>query len=628
MTTYFVRMTGSDSNNGLTAAAAFLTLGKAATIVAAGDTVWVGAGVYRETLTISTSGTNGSPVTWTADVDGAQTGDAGEVRLNPVTPNDFTNVAPNTIVGGAKAYQTFNKFYFVVGATAGWIGASGASTTNWIFNDCAMAAVKNVSAIAFTVTVDQSLNWQFNRCLFFYANTPVALTVPTTNNADYDVDVVFQGCVAFSQIAMASLTGSGANAGKGYGIKIYNCTAFGRLLTAGAGHSTVNPSLCYNSVSLSGATVPLSANAAGMITEDYNCFVGVLTNVTQGVHSSALGVYGPGFHFGQEAIWGGALRPFMSPTLDSTYLSFGAQAGGLAVDVLNRNRPSGVSRVATGTATSGGNKTLTDTGQAWGTNAWAGFTVQLTGGTGSGQTKQIASNTGTVLTVDGNWKTNPDSTSTYQIYWGDPSSTGKATSGTTTTLTDSNAGWGGSQWVGYTVSIDGGTGSGQTAVISSNTTTALTFPALGTAPDSTSTYSIYKATGVTTQDYAAGAYERHEIGQKETAITDAGSVGIRIMGAGSHEFHIPVNAASTVVTVRVQYDTAHGTGSKPQAQLLANGEIGYTGETVTATGGAGAFETLTFAAFTPTAKGFVTLRLISRAAVSNGIAYFDTVTVT
>lgn len=70
----------------------------------------------------------------------------------------------------------------------------------------------------------------------------------------------------------------------------------------------------------------------------------------------------------------------------------------------------------TGTATAGGATTLTNSGAAFGgSNAEAGRVVKITGGTGSGQTRRIASNTGTVLTVDTAWSTNPDNTSTYQV---------------------------------------------------------------------------------------------------------------------------------------------------------------------------------------------------------------------
>lgn len=67
-----------------------------------------------------------------------------------------------------------------------------------------------------------------------------------------------------------------------------------------------------------------------------------------------------------------------------------------------------------GTATSGGATTLTDSGKAWTTNRYTGQYVKITGGTGLGQIRLITSNTDTELTVP-TWDTNPDSSSTYEI---------------------------------------------------------------------------------------------------------------------------------------------------------------------------------------------------------------------
>jgi hypothetical protein len=79
----------------------------------------------------------------------------------------------------------------------------------------------------------------------------------------------------------------------------------------------------------------------------------------------------------------------------------------------------------TSTATSATASTLTDTSQAWTTNAYQGtgslgWIVTITGGTGANQTRAIASNTATTLTLSSNWTVTPNSTSTYQIYNGPP----------------------------------------------------------------------------------------------------------------------------------------------------------------------------------------------------------------
>ena len=70
-------------------------------------------------------------------------------------------------------------------------------------------------------------------------------------------------------------------------------------------------------------------------------------------------------------------------------------------------------------------------------------------------------------------------------------STGLATAGSTTTLTDSTASWTTNQWAGYECFIWTGTGRGQIGFITSNTATVLTFSnTLGTGLDATSRYNI------------------------------------------------------------------------------------------------------------------------------------------
>lgn len=67
------------------------------------------------------------------------------------------------------------------------------------------------------------------------------------------------------------------------------------------------------------------------------------------------------------------------------------------------------------TATAGGATTLTDSAQALQTNEWKGAFLNITGGTGSGQQRKVASNTATVFAVSTAWTTNPDATSAYTI---------------------------------------------------------------------------------------------------------------------------------------------------------------------------------------------------------------------
>ena len=71
----------------------------------------------------------------------------------------------------------------------------------------------------------------------------------------------------------------------------------------------------------------------------------------------------------------------------------------------------------TGTASSATSTTLVDsTKNTWLANMWTNYQVRITGGTGKGQIRVIASNTtGGSLTVSSAWTTTPDATSTYRI---------------------------------------------------------------------------------------------------------------------------------------------------------------------------------------------------------------------
>lgn len=124
--------------------------------------------------------------------------------------------------------------------------------------------------------------------------------------------------------------------------------------------------------------------------------------------------------------------------------------------------------IISSTATSGTGNSLTDTALYMPLNTFVGYYVNITGGTGAGQSKLIIGNTADTFSISGIFATPPDLTSVYNI-----------------------SVWGTNQWAGKTVYISSGTGSGQTATIASNTGTVLTFTApVGIAPDATSQYTI------------------------------------------------------------------------------------------------------------------------------------------
>jgi len=75
---YYVRKTGNDSNDGLSPSTAFLTLGKATSVIKNYDTVYIGSGSYAEDLVVPESG---SYTKWYGDRQGIHTGDKGEIKV-------------------------------------------------------------------------------------------------------------------------------------------------------------------------------------------------------------------------------------------------------------------------------------------------------------------------------------------------------------------------------------------------------------------------------------------------------------------------------------------------------------------------------------------------------------------
>jgi hypothetical protein len=614
---------------------AWATLGLAlggSTPITSGDTLYVGSGIYREAVTVGVAPT--STLNVIGDVDGAQTGDAGEVRWTGMTAangGDFAGGSTGVpLNNNTKNFLAYSNIVFVASSTSAPVSGLGGHDNS--FTDCAFFAS---ASLAVTATVDTASNLTFDRCYFQSVTgnaNCLSFTLPTSTTADYDVNILVRNCLLFSQGGTGvNVTATGANSFKGGGVDVRSCTviASNGFNTSVANVSTSIPCTVYDCFTITSGTA-IAANTSGQWVEDYNVLnAGTLrTNVTAGTHSNTISRFVPYISMGQERIWGGQSRPFGSPVRDSLPHGWGSQSGGPSVDILNRPRPAGINRVLfTGTATSGAATTLTDSGATWGANQLASAVCKITGGTGSGQTKIIKSHTGTVLTFYGNWKTNPDNTSTYAIYFGTPSETFTCTSGSTTTAVQSSASWVTNMWAGFVLEVTAGTGNGQTTTITSNNGTTLTVPTLATGLDNTSECVIYKQTSVDAVNKTAGAFERHDTAEKETGTTDAGSVGIVLTGWADHAIYVPVDATSTTISVKARYDSTHGTTNKPQAILDANGEIGVTTETVTMTSAADTWETLTFAAQTPSAKGWVTVRLVGRSDGATGRAYFDTVVV-
>ncbi len=111
-------------------------------------------------------------------------------------------------------------------------------------------------------------------------------------------------------------------------------------------------------------------------------------------------------------IYSGAAAGQIRQIASNTGTTLTWSSAGTAPDATSRYLISGFDA---GIATSGAASTITDSTKAWTTNQWTNFVVRILHGTGRGQTRIIASNTATALTVQLPWTTNPDNTSVFAI---------------------------------------------------------------------------------------------------------------------------------------------------------------------------------------------------------------------
>ena len=358
--TFYVRKSGSDAANGQTPATAWQTIGHAlsaspngaGTNPSAGDTIYIGSGVYREQVTINgNSGSSGLPISVLGDVDGSKTGDPpGEIRWTAFDVNDKTvpTGSAATLNLNAKDYYTFGSLTLQGGKASGNI-ATSVGSIGITFQDTVFIAGTSAATvlISLTATVDTAAVWLIDRCRFLCTFNPscVSLTLPTSTVADYDVNFVIQNSLLIGGSTQITIATSGANSFKPGGVHVRSCTLLGGInrcvQAASASLSTSIPCTVDNCLLL--GNTGLQASTLGTLTETYNAIYCVTprTSVNAGTGSISDGSYGCLADVGQSQIIGRPARPFMTPTGDSPLLAFGTLASPPSVDMLNRIRPSG-----------------------------------------------------------------------------------------------------------------------------------------------------------------------------------------------------------------------------------------------------------------------------------------------
>jgi Right handed beta helix region len=249
--TYYVSKSGSDSNSGLSAKAAWLTIGHAALQAKAGSTVYVGAGTYHESVAFANSGTASAPIVFNgqgvAIVDGS-TGVPCCTTPSFVTSNGFLCCTTQGLfnIGAAAAvnYLTVEGFtiqnYITSSASdvpvgvliAG--GGTGISLLNNTVKNIQTTAGKNgnaygigvfgTSATPLSVTVSGNT---VTGCLTGESETTTyngnVQNFVVSNNTIYDNDNIGMDAIGFEKVGPTGF--DQAMNGDVFGNLIYNNSA-------------------------------------------------------------------------------------------------------------------------------------------------------------------------------------------------------------------------------------------------------------------------------------------------------------------------------------------------------------------------------------------------------------------
>lgn len=273
MTTRYVGPGGSDANSGLTWALRKLTLnGVEDTPVVAGDTVYVGPGTYRETLTVDVNGSAGNPITYAADYTGVNTDGVGGIVRITGSDDDQTATRQQCVTGTTKIYRTFQGFVMDTVIDRCIVMATGC--TNWIVDKCVF---QGATADHILVSGAAQLNNTIQNCIFYPADgqdTGILFTHTATVNAAGHVvqNCIFIACrVGIQDARIGGITAKN-NIFLGCGRGFY-------IITAPAAGQTVT---LNNNIFVSCPTSAIVITADSQLVEDYNQFSLNAVNITGG----------------------------------------------------------------------------------------------------------------------------------------------------------------------------------------------------------------------------------------------------------------------------------------------------------------------------------------------------------
>ncbi len=641
MTTYHVTKSGNDGNTGLPGDP-WLTIDNAANNVAAGDTVWIGPGIYRELVTMDTSGADGSVISFLGDVTGANTGDAPGPVIVTAWDEETSRipVRANALDMAQKEFITWADVIFIAGTDSQAVACSGAGNIGneqVAFRRCVFHGGGNDSSshtdaanLAYgTGATPATTGAMFDRCMFYGGS----LRLGVTNNVAAHVNskLTVQSCVFLtggtSGINIVTASPASAFSIGGYAIK--NCTFISCYYGV---NNTYNKNTTHVSVMRNCALLAtmyfaqVGLGAAGAWTIQH-CIGDASVTLTISGATVIDCIIQPTFVGGVHDLW---MRAHYGWSPIRSWEPFG-WAGYLPIG-FDQNDDAPPSADLLGDPFSGSqlpgalwygrfdasDDAISDPNAVWTTEANIVDAIESTRGycntTGSDALNYVFA---------GGTDAPPRLDAITQVRFRVYAYTAAAASHLVTTI--------------YTDGLaeDLGNVDVNNAAVAWSAWTALAVPAAGWdwATVQALEFKAWRSAGagfvflymiqieVTAGiGGSVGAIAARNRPARETVTPHTGSNAMHFTGPGWHDLLVPVNAVSTTITVYGRFDGSYGGANKPQ--MVVMNIPGVADQTDTMTVGANTWEQLSVN-FTPTAQGICRVRLKSRDTSPDGLTIFD-----
>lgn len=650
MATYFVRVTGSNANDGLAKTTAFADPDYAQSVMTAGDDCWVGAGIYRVNVTMDNSGSSGSPIQFFADIDGTQTGDAGQVIISAHDNDAETSTRASVLDFNGKTFFEWHGFLFI-GGTSFVIGNTAYATATAyegvVINNCTVVATS--ATWATTIELNAGVTPTTNGIAITRCTLAGGFGCQWDSNASAIVNIkaTIAGSRIFGRAGQPTMyfqrvTNGGSFAVGGftiYGNTLWCSDSYGIYFMSAT--NTTNPTYIFNNLiinSASNAMVELSATTGFAIIGNNRymaCGSGASSTYVSVAEPDAVNngaVLLGGVH-DQQMIGAFGFSPFLPFEPMSGISGYTNPAIDIASNLYTQDYDIYGNARQMGRATVEGNlyyfdasdAAATDPNAVWGTEANifdASLTTSAVAGTAGSNSSNYAMAEGTNAPSSGGTiakvrtriryagSTATARTVGWEVY---TDSLGESLGSFTQAMSATTQLW--SAWHDLTVPSGGWTWAKAQALETKVWSVT-----------SVANVNVYQIQiGVITDESSPdiGAVEARPQAQQESTTVYEGSYSFRLEGTSFVESAVGVPASATSIKVQTRWDSNYS-GSKPKLVVL--GITGVADQTDTATGSANAWEELV-CTFTPTAACVVRVQMWSQDTSTNGYAYFDNITV-